>query len=96
MDLDALIYVDISDNIITTVERSTFANLNMLTDIRLRGNKINKIEAEGFQNLPSLCYLDLAYNSLKNFNFASLDQVLNCFILKCIPPIHYNVIFKYS
>lgn len=30
---------------------------------------------KAFQNLPSLQELDLAYNEMKNFEFATLDQV---------------------
>uniref|UniRef100_A0A182SDA4 LRRCT domain-containing protein n=1 Tax=Anopheles maculatus TaxID=74869 RepID=A0A182SDA4_9DIPT len=50
-------------------------NLSNLKLINLRGNRLNKIADEAFQNLPELEKLDLAYNSLAEFDFMYLDQV---------------------
>lgn len=50
-------------------------NLDRLRYLTLRGNDIENIAEEAFQNLPELHYLDLAYNELSKFSFDSLDQV---------------------
>lgn len=57
------------------IDRRAFINLEHLRVLDLRGNKISFISDEAFQNLPELEDMDMAYNQLKTFNFASLDQV---------------------
>lgn len=49
-------------------------NLKKLKYLNLRGNKINSISDETFQNLPELEHLDLAYNNLRDFDFDYFDQ----------------------
>ncbi|KAL1140925.1 hypothetical protein AAG570_000853, partial [Ranatra chinensis] len=74
-DLDRLKNLYLPDNIISQVDRGAFANLAELTGLWLRGNRIPNLPPEAFQNLPNLQILDLAFNSLKEFNFACLEQV---------------------
>ncbi|CAD1476915.1 unnamed protein product [Heterotrigona itama] len=75
--------VNFSFNMITTIQTHTFVDLPKLTMINLEDNAINRIERRAFMNMKQLQYinlrdlefLDLAYNDLTEFDFASFDQV---------------------
>lgn len=54
VDLRELQEIFIEDNLIEIVQRRAFTSLDNLKVIRLKGNRINEITEESFQNLPAL------------------------------------------
>lgn len=75
VDLSAITFINLKDNMINKIDRRAFMNMNRLKYINLRGNEIKDIADEAFQNLPDLEFLDIAYNKMNEFDFASFDQV---------------------
>ena len=57
--------LDLSGNIVDTVETGIFDRLTHLGELFMNSSKISKIEAGAFRNLSDLTHLDLANNKLQ-------------------------------
>ncbi|XP_058450252.1 chaoptin [Malaya genurostris] len=61
-----LVEIDLSFNLIETLQTSTFDNLELIQIINLSSNKIKTIEKNSFYDLPYLTYVDLSFNGIQN------------------------------
>ena len=56
--------VDLSENLITTLEPNAFASLQALRTLRLRGNQLKLVPMGAFARLANLTALDLSENKI--------------------------------
>jgi Leucine-rich repeat (LRR) protein len=61
----ALIRLDMSENMITTINADSFSNLGALTTLILKNNNINSVSPQAFSSNFNLNSLDLSNNFLK-------------------------------
>jgi hypothetical protein len=61
-----------------------FKNLNMLTSISLRSNKIESIQSDSFIGLNNLISLDLNDQSLHNLSNGSFRGLVNLQLIRTI------------
>ena len=80
--LSRLILIDLSENLIRSLEFNDFDMILNIESIFLRANRIQSINNDSLSNLKRLTLLDLASNRIKNFNITNttlryLDLSLN-------------------
>lgn len=70
-DVDEIL---LNHNKITAIEPGTFKNVSFLRKLEIRGNTINKIQEEVFNNL-NIATLDLSNNSIKTIAAGAFDNM---------------------
>lgn len=73
--LNELIEMDLSSNLISSIEEDSFMHLIKLTTLDLSNNKLNWLSENLFQNLYQLEKLYLQFNNLKLFNLKYLSKL---------------------
>ena len=66
--------LDLSDNRIETLSKSTFVHLSSLQTLNLSGNSLNWIEFE-FSHMTDLRFIDLSNNKISRLNVEALDEL---------------------
>lgn len=59
-----IVKLDLNRNMIVTLQRNAFENMQNLTDINLEENRISEINRDTFVNLPNLHNLSLSHNNI--------------------------------
>ena len=87
--LPDLRFLQLGDNLLTSVDSGKFQGLKNLQELRLDGNKITRIEKGAFKHLGSLCHLNLSKNPIKTLENGTLQGLLQeegCYVrLKGVP-----------
>lgn len=75
-DLVNLDYLDLSYNLMETLETASLQNLGRLTTLKLNHNNIIVIDYGVFRGMNNLKYLNLSFNRLQQFNLQNLMNSL--------------------
>ncbi|XP_039264697.2 uncharacterized protein LOC120340487 [Styela clava] len=70
-----LTYLELSDNLITTIPNNSFANMDLLFRLTLDNNLISNLEADAFRNCKKLRYLDLSENNIRTLPKGIFDDL---------------------
>ena len=69
--------LDLSYNLISSIERNCFHNMQFLTIVKLNSNNIFKIDSNSFSTLPNLRFLNLSNNFIASLPSNIFYQVNN-------------------
>lgn len=69
-------FLDVSDNLLGSVNQTTFQHLPKLQSLRLSHTALSFNDFDPFQPLEDLLFLDISRNNLSNTNFDLLDETL--------------------
>ena len=69
-------YLQLGDNLLTSIDSSKFQGLENLRELRLDGNNLTRIKEGTFENLGSLCKLNLSKNPIKTLANGTLHGLL--------------------
>ncbi|XP_040573970.1 toll-like receptor Tollo [Lepeophtheirus salmonis] len=64
-DLEALIYLDLSSNVIGVIKRESFKGLGELKTLRIANNGLSRVGEGAFKDTSQLMHLDLSINRFK-------------------------------
>lgn len=70
-------YLNLANNVISTVTPQTIAELTNLKELHLEFNQLKVIKAGTFASLQKLVYLNLSHNIIENFEMGSVDNIKN-------------------
>lgn len=75
--LNGLLVLDLSYNLISTIENGSFAELRLLQRLHLNANQLASITDATFSGLSTLSYLNLAYSYLGNAVFRAVTDLIS-------------------
>ncbi|XP_049820007.1 carboxypeptidase N subunit 2-like [Aethina tumida] len=70
-----LLYIDLSFNVIKTIETDAFFNLKALTTLKINNNKITSLPLNCFKDLENLEILDISFNGLSALEYGYFDSL---------------------
>ncbi|KAJ3652337.1 hypothetical protein Zmor_018313 [Zophobas morio] len=74
-------FIDLSSNLIATIEKDAFRNLSVLQILHLEHNNITEIHPKLFVDLFELKYLDLSHNNIQYLQFGIFNNLLQLKVL---------------
>lgn len=70
-------HIDLSHNLISTIEGGAFSSLDKLRILRLSHNRLSRFNSDVFQGADNLQYLDLSENFIAEFPTVALNAFLS-------------------